>query len=146
MRFLAKVLHRLTLKISDKHVDRISLHSKQCYPTEACGILIGTLAGDERTVTEVWPATNELSSESSYEIRPETLLHAFTYAEQKKLEVVGFYHSHPFWSADPSEIDKSQANYPGLSYVIYSIQKKEMKSFLFDGRQLIHEPVVTTIK
>jgi len=134
----------LTIKISDRHVERISFHSEECYPAEACGILIGTIAGDVRTVTEVWPARNELSSESSYEIRPETLLHAFTYAEQNRLEVVGFYHSHPFWSADASEIDRSRANYPGLSYVIYSIPKKDMKSFLYDGSQLIHEPVVTT--
>ena len=133
----------MTVKISDKHLERISLHSNECYPAEACGILIGTLAGDTRTVTEVWPARNELSSESSYEIRPETLLHAFTYAEQNGLEVVGFYHSHPFWSADASEIDKSRANYPGLSYLIHSIPNKEVKSFLYDGSQLIHEPVVT---
>lgn len=134
----------MTLKISDKHVEHVSLHSKKCYPTEACGILIGALAGHVRTVTEVWPARNERSSESSYEIHPETLLHGFTYAEQNRLEVVGFYHSHPFWSADPSEIDRSQANYTGLSYVIYSIPKNEMKSFVFDGRQLILEPLVTS--
>jgi len=73
-------------------------------------------------------------------------LHAFTYAEQNGLEVVGFYHSHPFWSADASEIDKSRANYPGLSYLIHSIPKKEVKSFVYDGSQLIHEPVVTIIE
>lgn len=142
--FFAKVPYGLTLNISDKHAERISLHSRETYPAEACGILIGTLSGDMRTVTEVWPAKNELSSKSSYEIDPETLFHAFTYAEQNGLEVVGFYHSHPFWSADASEIDKARANYPGLSYLIYSIPKNEMKSFYFDGRRLIHELVTTT--
>lgn len=136
----------MTLVISKKHLERISLHSRQYYPLEACGILIGTLTGNERRVMEVWPAKNELSSESSYEIRPETLFQAFAYAEQNRLEVLGFYHSHPFWSADASEIDKSRANYPGLSYVIYSIQKNEMKSFRFDGRQLIPEPVMVAMQ
>jgi len=134
----------LTLEISDEHVKRISSHSKKSHPVEACGVLIGALAGDVRTVTEVWPARNRLSSESSYEIDPETLFRAFSYAEQNKLEVVGFYHSHPFWSADASETDKARANYPGLSYVIYSIPRNEILSFYFDGKRLAQESVRIT--
>jgi len=134
----------LTLEISAKHVERISSHSKESYPVEACGVLIGTLADDVRRVTEVWPAKNQLSSESSYEIDPETLFRAFSYAEQNNVEVVGFYHSHPFWSADVSAIDKVRANYPSLSYLIYSIPRNEILSFYFDGEQLIHERVKMT--
>jgi proteasome lid subunit RPN8/RPN11 len=129
----------LTLEISGENVERISSHSKESHPVEACGLLIGTLSGDVRTVTEVWPAMNRLSSESSYEIDPETLFRAFSYAEQSKLEVVGFYHSHPFSSADASAIDKARANYPGLSYVIYSIPRNEILSFYFDGKRLAQE-------
>jgi proteasome lid subunit RPN8/RPN11 len=134
----------LTLEISGKHVKQISSHSKESYPIEACGVLIGTLAGDVRAVTEVWPAKNQLSSESSYEIDPETLFRAFSHAEENKVEVVGFYHSHPFWSAEASEIDRARANYPGLSYLIYSIPRNEILSFYFDGKQLIHEPARMT--
>ena len=133
----------MTLTISNRHVERISVHSRESYPVEACGILIGTTIDDERTVREVWPARNEVSSKSSYEIHPETLLRAFTYAEQNKLDVVGFYHSHPFWSAEASEIDRERANYPGLSYLIYSVPNGEMKSFHFDGKRLVNEPVRT---
>lgn len=134
----------MTLEISGKHVKQISSHSKESYPIEACGVLIGTLAGDVRAVTEVWPAKNQLSSESSYEIDPETLFRAFSHAEENKVEVVGFYHSHPFWSAEASEIDRARANYPGLSYLIYSIPRNEILSFYFDGKQLIHEPARMT--
>ena len=129
----------MTLEISAKHVERISSHSKESQPVEACGVLVGAVAGDVRAVTEVWPARNRLSSESSYEIDPETLFRAFSYAEQSKLEVVGFYHSHPFSSADVSAIDKARANYPGLSYVIYSIPRNEILSFYFDGKRLAQE-------
>jgi proteasome lid subunit RPN8/RPN11 len=134
----------LTLKISARHIKQISSHSKETYPIEACGVLIGTLAGDMRIVTEVWPAKNQLSSESTYEIDPETLFRAFSYAEQNDVEVVGFYHSHPFWSADASAIDNARANYPGFSHLIYSIPRNEILSFHFDGRQLVHEPVRMT--
>lgn len=129
----------MTIEISRRLLKRISLHSRETCPNEACGILIGTVRGDVRTVKEAWPAKNQLSSKSSYEIEPETLLRAFTYAEQNGLEVVGFYHSHPFWSAEASEVDKAQANYPGLSYLIHSIPKNETKSFYFDRGQLIGE-------
>jgi proteasome lid subunit RPN8/RPN11 len=135
----------MTLKISERHLRQISAHSKESYPTEACGIMIGTATGNERWVTEVWPAKNELSSQSTYEIHPETLLRAFTYAEQNGLEVVGFYHSHPFWSADASEIDRTRANYPGVSYLIYSISNDETKSFVFNGKELIPEAVKVSV-
>jgi len=134
----------LTIEISQSHANRISSHSKETQPVEACGILIGTTRNDTRRVSETWPAKNRLSSESSYEIDPESLFNAFTYAEKKGLEVVGFYHSHPFWSADASATDRARANYPGLSYVIYSIPKNEIKSFYFDGKELRNESVRIT--
>jgi len=131
----------LTIEISESHVNRISSHSKEAQPVEACGILIGSTRNNTRRVSEAWPAKNRLSSESSYEIDAESLFSAFSYAEKKKLEVVGFYHSHPFWSADASATDRARANYPGLSYVIYSIPRNEIKSFYFDGRELRDESV-----
>ena len=131
----------MTLEISAKHTERISSHSKESYPVEACGVLIGTVTGDVRTVAEVWPAKNQLSSEFSYEIDPDTLFRAFSYSENNRVEVIGFYHSHPFWSANASEVDKARANYPGLSYVVYSIPRNEIESFFFDGRKLLPEPV-----
>jgi proteasome lid subunit RPN8/RPN11 len=134
----------LTLEITAEHIERISSHSKESHPIEACGVLIGILAADVRTVTEVWPANNRLSSESSYEIDSETLFRAFSHAEKTNLEIVGFYHSHPFSSADASEIDRARANYPGLSYVIYSIPRNEMLSFYFDGKQLVQESMKVT--
>jgi proteasome lid subunit RPN8/RPN11 len=134
----------LTIEIPESHVERISLHSKESQPIEACGILIGTTRHDVRKVIDTWPAKNRLSSESSYEIDPESLFHAFTYAEKNGLEVIAFYHSHPFWSAEASAIDRARANYPGLSYVIYSIPNKEIKSFYFDGKELNSESVIVT--
>jgi len=134
----------LTIEISQSHANHISSHSKETQPVEACGILIGSTRNNTRRVFEAWPAENRLSSESSYEIDPESLFSAFTYAEKKGLEVVGFYHSHPFWSADASATDRARANYPGLSYVIYSIPKNEIKSFYFDGKELRNESVRIT--
>ena len=132
----------MTLEITAEHVERITSHSKESHPIEACGVLIGTFGGDVRTVTEIWPAKNRLSSESSYEIDPETLFRAFSHAEKNNLEIVGFYHSHPFSSADASEIDRARANYPGFSYVIYSIPRNEILSFHFDGKRLAKESVM----
>ena len=132
----------MTLAIAAEHVELITSHSKESHPVEACGVLIGTFGGDVRTVTEVWPAKNRLSSESSYEIDPETLFRAFSHAEKNNLEIVGFYHSHPFSSADASEIDRARANYPGFSYVIYSIPRNEILSFHFDGKRLTKESVM----
>ena len=122
----------------------ISLHSMESQPIEACGILIGTTRNDVRKVTDVWPAKNRLSSESSYEIDPESLFSAFTYADENGVEVIGFYHSHPFWSAEASAIDRAKANYPSVSYLIYSIPDEDVKSFCFNGKELYNEPIMLT--
>ena len=97
-----------------------------------------------RKVTDVWPAKNRLSSESSYEIDPESLFSAFTYADENGVEVIGFYHSHPFWSAEASAIDRAKANYPSVSYLIYSIPDEDVKSFCFNGKELYNEPIMLT--
>ena len=43
---------------------------------------------------------------------------------EKKLELIGWYHSHPDAPARPSEFDREHA-WPWYSYIIVSVQKGE---------------------
>jgi hypothetical protein len=51
-----------------------------------------------------------------------TIRHAI--AKELRLEVVGWYHSHPDAPARPSEFDREHA-WPWYSYIIVSVQRRE---------------------
>ena len=90
-------------------------HARKEGPDEACGILTGI----EDRVERVYPCKNVSENPSSrYAISPEQLLEIFNDVEDRGLEILGFYHSHPTGPASPSNIDLSTATWHGHSYVI----------------------------
>jgi proteasome lid subunit RPN8/RPN11 len=107
-------------------------HSVRDFPYECCGLLIGHFETDGRkTVLETYPISNareESAKRNRFLIRPEELLRGERYAREKKLEVVGFYHSHPDSPAVPSQYDLEHA-WPTYSYIIVSVSKEESGDF-----------------
>lgn len=90
-------------------------HAREEGPDEACGIL----AGIEDRVERVYPCKNVSENpSSSYAISPEQLLEIFNDVEDRGLEILGFYHSHPTGPASPSNVDHSTATWHSHSYVI----------------------------
>ena len=64
-----------------------------------------------------------------YLIEPKDLLKAEKLAREKKLDVVGIYHSHPDHPARYSDYDRDHA-LPNLSYVIVSVRGGEVADTL----------------
>ncbi|HLM02251.1 MAG TPA: M67 family metallopeptidase, partial [Pyrinomonadaceae bacterium] len=92
---------------------------------ECCGLLLGNFAEDKKTVTEVFPIENAREAEARHNrslITPRDLLRGERCAREKKLDVVGNYHSHPDHPARPSQFDLDHA-LPVWSYVIVSVEK-----------------------
>lgn len=111
----------MTLKIKKIDLDEIMKHSSACYPSEACGILIGRRTGKEKTVEKVVFARNRINSPVEYEIDAESLLRAFELAEKSGMEIVGFFHSHPHHEAFWSTVDEERGKYwVGYSFLIVS--------------------------
>ena len=131
----------MVLRIKEKELEKIVAHSKSESPLEACGILIGSKKGATLTVKEVHKTENILKSSTKYQIDPKTQLEIFLDADKKDLEVIGFYHSHPFYDADYSSTDLSSANYPDHLYLIYSIKDNEFKCFLWNGERFDSEHI-----
>lgn len=96
------------------------------YPNEGCGIFLGT-PGSEATVTEVRLATNlrEDRAHDRYIMDPKDILRAEREAEQRGLEVVGFWHTHPDHPARPSQYDADHA-WPDYVYVIMAVHDGKM--------------------
>lgn len=129
----------------------IRRHAADDYPRECCGILAGRRFPDgSRRVVWVRRAANivEDMADRRYEIDPRDLLRADKDAREQGLEILGYYHSHPDGTAEPSELDAQRA-WPDYSYVIVAIREgiaQEVRSWVFDEalQRFLEERVVIT--
>jgi proteasome lid subunit RPN8/RPN11 len=115
-----------TLKIDDDLVERIHAHAVQTYPHECCGALLGRDDEESREVLDLLPLPNRRgdSPRNRFELTPDDVRLAEKTAREQKLELLGWYHSHPDAPARPSEFDREHA-WPWYSYIIVSVQKGE---------------------
>lgn len=131
----------MTLILRKTHLDELKKHAIETYPMEACGIMAGRFKGNLRVLERIFKAKNILNSPYKYEIDPSEQLSIFQKADDLSMEVIGFYHSHPYGEAKPSGVDHSLAFYPNLSYAIYSVMTKSLASYIWDGNSFKQEPV-----
>lgn len=90
-------------------------HARRAAPDEACGILFG----DSVTIISAEAAKNVAAHPGrSFEIEPAALLRAHRGARAAGRQVVGWYHSHPNGSAEPSATDAARAVEDGKLWLI----------------------------
>jgi proteasome lid subunit RPN8/RPN11 len=113
----------MELEISAEQMARITEHCQKAYPYEGCGILLGRAEDGRKTVVDVLPTGNERqqgTQHNRYSIPPEELLAGELQAEERGLEVIGYFHSHPDHPERPSEYDREHA-WPLYSYLIVAV-------------------------
>jgi proteasome lid subunit RPN8/RPN11 len=96
------------------------------FPDECCGFVFGHEdSNGRRIISEARVVKNvkEGNKRRRFEIAPQDYLDAEKYAEEKQLELLGVYHSHPNHPAVPSEHDRAAAQ-PFFSYLIISVNDK----------------------
>jgi proteasome lid subunit RPN8/RPN11 len=111
------------ITVTEKHLEEIKAHGEATYPYECGGMLIGTLGADgSKKVHETFPLENSSPEDQKNRvlILPKDVLRAERYARSQKLEVIGYYHSHPEDRAVPSQYDLDHA-LPVWSYIITSV-------------------------
>lgn len=116
------------ITLSEQVRTSICLHAERDYPHECGGMLIGKFEDGKKTVFETFPLENARDEADRHDrilILPKDVLRAERYAREKKLDVVGYYHSHPDDTAIPSQYDLDHA-LPVWSYVIASVIKGEV--------------------
>jgi [CysO sulfur-carrier protein]-S-L-cysteine hydrolase len=91
-------------------------HVDRNLPNEACGFL----GGNQRVVKSIVPVMNILHSPFRYKMDPQEQLDAMLGFEEKNLEIVGIFHSHPNGPDIPSMTDLAEAFYPEAIYFIWS--------------------------
>ena len=111
--------------VSSKLIDLVKTYCKSEYPNEACGVLIGRrFSNNEIQITKVLRAKNvSPTPRVTYDLDPLFVAQSHELAEQEGLEVVGFYHSHPNHSPNPSLTDLKFA-WPDTVYLIVSLKQE----------------------
>lgn len=126
----------MVLEIYPYQLAAIRAHGESTYPDECCGLLIGKLSQNRKTVVEVRATQNVWNAQSAefflddtaattrshYTIAPETMLAVQKDTRDRNLAIIGIYHSHPNHPAIPSECDRLYA-WQQYSYIIVSVQQ-----------------------
>jgi proteasome lid subunit RPN8/RPN11 len=139
----SSAVNRRELSLPGGIVEDIRRHAREAYPHECCGALFGR----GRVVLEVLalPNTTEEGPRTRFLVRPDDYRAAEDRAQQRKAELLGFYHSHPDHPARPSQYDLDHA-WPSFSYVIISVRSGEPAEVtswrLRDDRSMFDEELV----
>ena len=115
------------LHLKPEHDTAIREHGQRAFPHECCGFLIGKTEDGAGRVVEAIPALNSRGEEelhNRFTITPRAFMQADKAARARKLDIVGFYHSHPNAPARPSQYDLDHA-WPVYAYVIVSVLEGE---------------------
>jgi proteasome lid subunit RPN8/RPN11 len=130
-------LIRLPKKIADEMVR----HAQEEYPRECCGML----AGKGTIISKLFKIQNIAHRIDEYELDPLEQVNAFEEIDRLSLKLLGVYHSHPNHPCYPSELDISQAFYPGTLFFIISLsdsQQPQIKSFQMHVEKVIEEEII----
>ena len=127
----------MALTISQSIVDAIVQQSRDEYPDECCGVVLGPIGAN--TPVRLKPMANAAHSPTFYEFDPKDLLALYREVDDNDEEIVVIYHSHTETEARPSRTDIAYAGEPGAHYVLVSTRKEiapaiEFRSFrIIDG-------------
>jgi len=120
-------LQKIILKQSDKKL--LSQYSENQKPNEACAILFGK----NNKVLDIFLTENIEESSVNFTISNEQLIEGYKIAEDKKMDIIGIFHSHPNSDAFPSNTDKKFMQSNPVAWIIYSGINKNFRAFILES-------------
>ncbi|MFQ5783110.1 MAG: Mov34/MPN/PAD-1 family protein [Nitrosopumilus sp.] len=127
-------MQKIILSQSNKKI--LTEHAEKEKPNESCAILFGK----DNLVSEIFLTKNVEESPVNFTISNEQLIQGYKIAEEKKIEVVGIFHSHPNSDAYPSNTDKKFMQSNPVVWVIYSGVNKDFRAYLLES-EIIEIPI-----
>ena len=114
-------------------MNNLELHANEQNPYEACAILLGNKDEKIWNVTEIFLTENIEKSEINFTVSNEQLLEGYKMAEERGLDIVGIFHSHPNTAASPSNFDKKFMKINGdVPWVIFSGLDADLKAYMLE--------------
>jgi len=128
-------LQGIILSQSDKKT--LSEYSENQKPNESCALLFGK----DNQVSDLFLTENIEKSPVNFTISNKQLIEGYKIAEEKKVGVIGIFHSHPNSVAYPSNTDKKFMQSNPVVWIIYSGINKNFKAFLLESN-IIEIPII----
>jgi proteasome lid subunit RPN8/RPN11 len=120
-------LQEIILSQTDKKI--LSEYSENQKPNESCAILFGK----NNQVLDLFLTENIEESPANFTISNKQLIEGYKIAEEKKMDVIGIFHSHPNSDAYPSNTDKKFMQSNPVVWIIYSGINKNFKAYLLES-------------
>ncbi|QDI89397.1 M67 family peptidase [Candidatus Nitrosopumilus sp. SW] len=120
-------MQKIILSSSDKKI--LTEHAENEKPNESCAILFG----NDNTVSDVFLTKNIEESPVNFTISNEQLIEGYKIAEEKKVSVIGIFHSHPNSEAYPSNTDKKFMQSNPVAWIIYSGANKNFRAYVLES-------------
>lgn len=133
--------------IRKKDYDEIVAYAEKGLPNEACGLLGGTVDGEEKRVEKVYYLRNLDESNEHFSMDPKEQLEAVKDIRKHGWKLIGNFHSHPESPSRPSEEDKRLAYDRNIRYLILSLMDPEepvLNAFIIEGDQVSKEEILYT--
>jgi len=133
---------KLTIKETD--IKLMVEHAREGLPNEACGLIAGTMEGDNKTIQKVYLLSNPDQSPEHFSIDPKEHLSAIKDMRANGWLPLGNFHSHPSTPARPSKEDIRLAYDPFASYLILSLAEDVpvLKAFGITGDVVAQQEIV----
>lgn len=113
----------MTTTLSTALYHRMTAHLQSAFPNEGGGLLIGRISAADIDIVDIAEAENTFPDEEQFHrigLAPNFWARVEDDADERGLQIVGFYHSHPNTPAQPSRYDLAHA-FPNLAYIIVSV-------------------------
>jgi len=128
-------LQGIILSQSDKKT--LSEYSENQKPNESCALLFGK----DNQVLDLFLTENIEKSPVNFTISNKQLIEGYKIAEEKRVDVIGIFHSHPNSDAFPSNTDKKFMQSNPVVWIIYSGINKNFKAFFLESN-IIEIPII----
>ena len=124
------------IKLSESNKKILSEYSENQKPNESCALLFGR----DNTVSDLFLTENIEKSPVNFTISNKQLIEGYSMAEEKKLDVIGIFHSHPDSEAYPSNTDKKFMQSNPVVWIIYSGINKNFRAYYLES-DIIEIPI-----
>ena len=119
-------MQKIKLSETDKKI--LAEYSENQKPNESCAILFGK----NDKVLDLFLTENIEKSPVNFTISNKQLIEGYKIAEEKEMDVIGIFHSHPDSDAYPSNTDKKFMQSNPVAWIIYSGINKNFRAYLLE--------------
>jgi proteasome lid subunit RPN8/RPN11 len=108
--------------------------ARNSLPNESCALLLGNNTNEnEIKVIDTLSMKNSDASPTTFRIDSQELINGYLTAENRNLNVVGIFHSHPA-PPIPSSTDKIFMEINPVVWLIYSTLTNESRAYIFEQK------------